>query len=416
MSFRDICGKAYEFFVGLAMAGLTCYPRSVPGWLGLALIFGLLEHSYISIDRWRSYSTWTYVALLIPAAFFLLNLLGLIHTENMDLGTKDVGRKITLILVPIFLLFKGISADRIKKWMTFYLIGVVIALNWNNVHSAVNYFVTGESHHFFGEHGITQMHIGYFALHLLVAIGIVVQRIFKHHLSKRNFAYGLGLLAIYIIFNLILTGSKMGFLTLLTMLGVAFSLMLIRGMGWKRVSIAVLAVIFTMGLIVSQTDYLADRFSRMTVDTPIDPDTIESTQARRMAWICAWERFQETLLIGEGTGDVQSAMMDCYGEKGFRGPASENLGPHSQYLESGIAVGVLGSITVLLMFLIPLVRALRSQHIVSTMFFLSFLMACISESMFERAMGIHLFALGLPLMLAWIEFREEELRAGVKGM
>jgi O-antigen ligase len=253
------------------------------------------------------------------------------------------------------------------------------------------------------------MHIGYFALHLLVGIGIVVQRLFKYHLKNRNFAYGLGVLGLYIILNLIMTGSKMGFLTLLTMLGVSLILMLSRGVGWKKVLIAAAGILVILTVLVKQTSFLAKRFERMTVSTPIDPDTIESTQARRMCWICAKDVFVSNIWLGLGTGDTQDAMMDCYEDKGFRGPASKELGPHSQYLESGIAAGILTSITLFLMLFIPLLRAFKLKHIASTMFFLAFLMACVSESIFERAMGIHLYSVMLGVMLMWMEMRRQDL-------
>ncbi|NNK79947.1 MAG: hypothetical protein HKO93_00490, partial [Flavobacteriales bacterium] len=269
MSFQRTSSKAYELFIGLALVGLTVFPKSVPGWLGLALVFGLLENEYIGLTAWKKLSRIALISLILPIVFFSIHLLGMIHTEDVDLGWKDVFRKITLIAVPIFLILKGIDQDRLSKWMSYFLVGIFFSLVWNNIQSYMNYAETGKSWYFFGEHGVSQMHLGYYTLHLLVGIGVVVQRIFKYHLKNRNFAYGLGILALYIIVNLILTGSKMGFLTLLAMLGVSFFLMLSRGIGWKRILISVVIISVLLIALVKQTSFLAERFERMTVETPI---------------------------------------------------------------------------------------------------------------------------------------------------
>jgi hypothetical protein len=36
-------------------------------------------------------------------------------------------------------------------------------------------------------------------------------------------------------------------------------------------------------------------------------------------------------------------------------------------------------------------------------------MACVSESIFERAMGIHLYSVMLAIILMWMEMRRKEL-------
>lgn len=403
------------FFLCLAAIGLSVYPKSVPGWLGFTFIAGLVQGEFIGKQRWSELPVWLKLSLFFPILFVLSYLLGMIHTQHVDEGWKDLFRKITLVLVPTFLILKGMSRRNVSIVTSCFLAGLLGSMLVNNVMSSMSYMDEPTFKAFLGENAVTQMHLGYYALYLIVGIGFILDRVLNDggNSIKRKVLYSLFIL--YILVNLILTGSKMGFLTLIILIGIGAILLVLKGMSWKRVLMMILGFTAALTILVTQTDYLSMRLSRLTIDEPLDPKSVESTQARRMTWDCSADVFEDNLWNGVGTGDVKEDLMACYQVKGYEGPMSKELGPHSQYLETGMSIGLLGLLLLVFMFIWPLLQAFSMNHFLASLFFLSFTLACATESMLERAAGIHLYSIMLPLALysmLWDKYDKVDAQKG----
>lgn len=391
--------KIYNLFLYLSLIALTVVPKLVPIILIGLLVSGIVDRSFLGKEGWKELPIWVRISVLLPALFFLLNLVGMVHTEDLEQGWKEIIRKIMLIILPVFILLKGLEKNALKTAMGSFLAGLLLSMILNNIHSWMDYLETSEVHAFLGGRSVYNMHLGYYALYLIIGLGFSLDRLLEATVRNRKALLLYSILGTYILANLFMTGSKMGFITVIMLLFIGMLVQLFRGKALKPVMLLFLGVAIVLGALLTQTSLLRDRFSRMTISTPIDPESTESTQARRMTWDCSSDIISLDPWTGIGTGDINQELMLCYEEKGYKGPLSKKLGPHSQYFASGLAVGVLGMLTLLAMFLIPFIRALSLHHFLGALFFLSFLLTCSTESILERAVGIHLYSLLLPLML-----------------
>lgn len=123
--------------------------------------------------------------------------------------------------------------------------------------------------------------------------------------------------------------------------------------------------------------------------------------ARRMTWMSTTIVWSKSPLLGTGTGDIQNELTETYKEQGFTGPLSRGLDPHSQYLQTAAALGLLGIVLLLGAILLPLKHALRKGQFSIIAFFLIILLANVTESALERQAGLQFFAFFSPILLLW---------------
>jgi O-antigen ligase len=123
-----------------------------------------------------------------------------------------------------------------------------------------------------------------------------------------------------------------------------------------------------------------------------DNTSIESTTARILLWETSIELIKEKPIFGFGTGDIKDVLRARNYEKGYTGVADADYNAHNQFLNSWIAIGVLGTLCLLLVFL-TLFNQPNSAHLLFTryttiIFFFMFL----TESFLEVQSGILPFA------------------------
>ena len=68
----------------------------------------------------------------------------------------------------------------------------------------------------------------------------------------------------------------------------------------------------------------------------------------------------EKPLFGYGTSDEKEVLLEAYEQEGFYHFAKKKLNAHNQYLQTGIAVGVVGMLVLMLMLFVPLYLILLS--------------------------------------------------------
>jgi len=385
-------------------------PKLVTGPIILLSFASLLLIKEWRPQHFKSLSVWLQFSLLCLAAFFLLHIIGQLWTEHLDEGWKDIGRKLNLLILPLLILVLSLDERAIIRVLKAFILGVFFSVILNMGQSTLDYMDRHESIVFMGEYAIHYLHLGYYAIYLLFSMSIILDFLLSGSLGRKSWNKGLyifiGLSSIPI---LVFSGSKMGFLTLIALIGLML-IFLLRGRSLKRVILLPMLVIGMLIGAVLGTEHLSYRLHTMyetTFNSPIVPDDTESTMARRMTWNASSDLWSENAMLGVGTGDVQAELMAEYEEKGFNGPYSKSLDPHSQYLQSAAALGILGFMFLLFSMLIPFIISARKGYFTQSAFFLVMLLACLTESVLERQAGIQFYAFFAPILLIWMDQRDK---------
>jgi O-antigen ligase len=159
-------------------------------------------------------------------------------------------------------------------------------------------------------------------------------------------------------------------------------------------------IVFFIAIFLNQTIF--ERFLR-GFDTvknihQIDVNDTESNAARILIWNSALDLISEHPW-GVGTGDVNIELTKKYHENGYTGIENRQLNAHNQFLQTAAAIGILGMISLLFVFLVPMFNsAIQGNFPMLGFLILTFVNACV-EGILEAQAGVVFFAFFYALLL-----------------
>jgi O-antigen ligase len=93
-----------------------------------------------------------------------------------------------------------------------------------------------------------------------------------------------------------------------------------------------------------------------------DTSSGSTTAARVEIWNVSSKLIAQRPLFGYGTSDEKKVLLEAYEEGGFYDFVEKKLNAHNQFLQTGIAIGFVGMLVLILMLLIPLYFSLRNKY------------------------------------------------------
>ena len=97
-------------------------------------------------------------------------------------------------------------------------------------------------------------------------------------------------------------------------------------------------------------------------------------------------------MFGDGIGDVNTVLLKQYAKQELTVLSEKELNPHNQLLQTLVALGLLGGITLILTLIAPLVLAIKKSHFLYSFFILLILINLLTESILERQAGVIFYA------------------------
>lgn len=356
---------------------------------------------------------------LLPA-FFLLHFIGLWHTDNLQLGWANLDKKIFLLAVPIALA----STRPFDKWelntlfgafIASLLVGTLICLGNAISLYALNQPIPGllnntmQDYHLLQEGGHSfwlyfshvglasgiNLHPTYFALYLALSLLLLIY-VYRDNAddlirTERMVLYGIfSYFALFIVF----LSSKI--ITVAAMVIVIFAATRFITKASKSFSIFVVSVV-AVGVIsfvfinpVSRITRVQELFiTKISIPDAKNPDT----NLRLSLWAVGDQALRQiNPVFGAGTGDVNDLMSSAMAKTH---PNSEPgiFDPHNQFLHTWLALGLVGVLTLMIVFVVPMYFAYRRKYFLTSAFISLFLLVCLTESALEVQKGIVFFAL-----------------------
>ena len=240
------------------------------------------------------------------------------------------------------------------------------------------------------------MHPGYFSTFVGFAILISLDK-FIHVKGKNRLIQAA--IFIFLFVMMILLQGRMNILALFSVFGLGGIFYAVKNKMYKWLAIPATTVIVLALVLIFGSNKSENRFLQMPdFSYDITGDEFNSATYRLAEWTCAADVISENIWFGTGVGDNRKALWDAYEVRGFKKGLEYKFIAHNQYLETMIATGVVGLAYLLFMLFAYGRLAFKSQDYV-TLAALAFLAFCmLTESMFERAWAISLFAVFFPFM------------------
>ena len=338
-------------------------------------------------------------------AFYLIHLGSLLYSNNTSIAYKDLELKVTLLLLPVFML-STILFSQHKKLLLLrvFAICMVAMASYDLYHSFLEYTIDKNTQAFFYKN-LPHLLIGkphyvswYYAFSLFISLREILI------LKKNRILWSLGFSILLI--SLILLSSRAYLFAFLIIASIS-TIVWISKKGLSKLSIlkAVGALAILVGVIFAipnTRNRITDTF--VELNKLVDTTDHRQTNPRVYIWKYSMEIIAEKPIFGYGVGDAKDelgkSLKNCdalfwNGEKNV--PLNnKSLNFHNQFLQSWAEVGVLGFLLILLLIIRPFY--LKNQHPLFLIFVGLTFIGFLTESMLERQAGVLMFAFMYPLL------------------
>lgn len=392
----NIYKKLYLIFFGLLAFSIPLYNRIAAMAIVLIVFTWIIEGNFKQkFERIKKYRFRRY--LLSFSILYLIYLIGFFYSQNQYYALSDLQTNLSMLIFP--LLFATIDGDVLKnekvKILSFHILGCLVVTLLLLTRSFLNFLDSYSVNEFFYVNLTWYHHASYIAMFLVFAIGLLFYRFYTpDQKSNKKYQMLIILLIIYFSFFVLLLSSKAGIIGLLFVFLGHVGYLIFRK---KYIGSIVMLLIYTFTLWGSIT-YLTVAGSRLSTarqaisSDDYDKNSNESTTERLLVYQSALSIIKENVLFGVGTGDANDELLKTYKANQYTVVLENRLNAHNQYLQTFIALGLIGFIVLIGMLFFPLYLAIKQRNILYALLLLLICFNLLAESMFERQAGVVFYA------------------------
>ena len=393
------------FSVWAMAVAIPWWPGALPVLLILFLLAALLskQKGARTFDL-RSPLPWM-------AMFYLWHVTGMLWSEDVDFGLLDLGIKLSMLVVPLAVWWRSgsapFSSERVLKafviscaaFMAILIFRGAGLYAWEAWSSMQGRIIPGAPYwnHMFSSYLTWYVHPSYVAYYLVIALAAWTLT----DLYERVSPAWTRVVLLVLVIGVVLCNSKMGWIAL-ALLGPYVLVVRWRKKGLRRTLLmsGVVAIVGFGALYVTVPGVrgkVTDAVAAMKME---DASAHDSSSARRTVWHAALQLATEAPLLGQGTGDVKNELIERYERNGYVYALEHRLNAHSQFLQTQVALGLVGSILLIGSLLFPLIVAFRRRDHLLIVFLLCTALNWSVESMLEVQAGVLPFMF-IAMVLTW---------------
>lgn len=393
--------KIYFYSLCILVASIPLGFRLSLYALGFSLLLGLAN--VIFVEKRLVFNNKISNSL---AFLWVIYLLSLLYTSNMNYGIKSTVQLIQLLLIPFLLNFR-IPDKNISRLKDIFIVSVIFSLLFFIGRAFINSLVfssDGLIFNFYNENVpygsyfyytelVKPHHPSYYAMYLLLAIVLVFPQKWTELTIQRK-VFSIVSITLLIL-GVFLCSSRAGILSAIIIIFILL-FKLIRKSSSYYLSIIILAfTAFALYYLITNprinTIY---RYINSFYQGETEQQTyLESNAMMRLKiWPVLIKDFEGyEIIIGKGIGDTKQDMMECYKREGIMFAFDEKLNAHNQYIQTLYAVGLLGLAVLLYILSYAFWLSFKYRNLVLFLFLVIISVNFMFESVLERGGGVMFF-------------------------
>jgi O-antigen ligase len=337
-------------------------------------------------------------------SFFLLRLLTIIYAPDVEEATKEMVRALPFILYPFAILdFKNTKEFNFRVlenkvfWFLSFGCSLTMILAWGNI--LVNMEPNPiPAEQFFGwkKSGIyltafLDLHPPYLGLLFSASIVFLFREIATKRFNPKVNGFILFWALTLVVFVFHLTSRNALFFLLL--IGFIYFLRLKK---WRL--LLLMGVILSIGVTVIVTH--PSKYYRLKMYHMLGlSENDDLTDKRFNRLTASLNVFKSSPIIGVGVGNDTEMRVKEYLILGETIAAQKRLNSHNQFFEYLVAYGIIGGIVFIVAIILFLNFLITKNQYFYLILFLSIICASITESIFERALGIQYYSVIISMAL-----------------
>jgi O-antigen ligase len=328
---------------------------------------------------------------LMSILLYLLHLVGMLYTTNIKAGSFELEQKLSLLIIPlIFFSETKIDLKQSLLILKSFTLGCVLAGIICMANAGFRYYVSGEIESFFYTQFSPIMHTSYFAMYLCFAIILIV---FNDGIMQ-NQALKITMLLFFMLL-IVLSSSKSGLFSLGLILMSKFIYDIFNKKSYVRVF-----VFSSLILTASIAGYFIfpkafERVKEFKQSINSSKSEVNTNTSRIAIWKLATNIISNNYLFGVGTGDVKDALNSEYEKQTIAELAEKKLNAHNQYLQTFIALGLPGILSLLSLISIITYHTWINKMLDGTLLTIIIAFNLLFESMLETQAGVIFIAIFL---------------------
>lgn len=319
----------------------------------------------------KLYKSPKFLILIFPYIMFLL---GLINTENMKEGLMQVEIVSSLILFPIiFTAYKSNSIKNIPTFIYLFLIIGVLVAYLVCLGVAIPKFIISNNFDVFFYSDFSEVikgphHLSYYVIFAIVIL--VVNLIGKLSLdTKLNNCLPIKLIVLFVLCLFLFQLSSKATILLFVLFALMLFIYVIKNKFFSYKYYLPFFIVISLFVVIGYNfPKVHIRFENFfyffkTPTEQIDIKVQESTALRIAALKAGTNIIKNNFWFGVGNGDMANAMSEYYKNNDFQNAYIQHISPHNQFVRSFVMQGVLGFISLVLMFILMLYLAIKKKHL-----------------------------------------------------
>lgn len=383
------------------------------GWhvatnVGLLLVL-LISFTSLTRNDWRQ--PFKSPIFWASAGFFLFALLSISWAENKSDGFTQLETKLSFFFGPLLFValkrkYPSNFKDVVLKTMVLSNVAVgVLALGIAAFKS-----INAGSLYYMASNGVTKifyftyvelaspfMHPGYLSTYMGIAVLIGLYYFFSLKSSRKYLYLGA---AAFLFMLLFMLQGRINIIALFAVLGVSALAAAIKLKMYKLLVLPVIPVMLLIGFLLFGSVEVKERYFQLPdFKYDISGNQFNSATYRLAEWSCAIDAIKEHVLFGSGLGDNRDLLQETYKKRGFNAGFESHFNAHNQYLETAISTGLIGLGLLLMLLGVYGFIAWRNSDYLTLACLAFFALSMLTESMFERAWAVMLFASYFPISL-----------------
>ncbi len=292
--------------------------------------------------------------LLAILGFYVLHALAFFYAQNIQESFFALEVKISFLVFPIIFFTGNYTWPQMKFFLKCFVWGCLLCCLLC-IGRAAYLTVTENETYFFYERLSWFQHPSYLSMYLtFCCVAILQKNIFSRLIN--------GLVLLFFTCFVLMLSSKTGIaIHFLFLVLVGVSHFLKKGsymnVAWFSLAafVVIASVIYFVEPVKQRFQNVVNAFSAETVDKT----ATESTAVRMLIWKEARKIMKESPFLGVSPGDANDKLYEAYRVNGLTGAYDKKLNAHSQYFQTGVGLGVVGIISLALMFAFPVVNRPR---------------------------------------------------------
>jgi O-antigen ligase len=380
---KNISTSKLDFYVLHILVFLISFQeRIIPITLVLFMVTNLF---IVSWEDRKYYFKKRKRYILSFISFYLVTAFGMLYTVNVSEGLFDLEVKLSLFLVPLIIL----TSNVIHKYSVYgliktFIIGVTLSMMIQFGLAIMNFQATGNLDVFYYSLLSYFHHPAYFSMYTNFAIACLLVFIFhyRERIQWRHF-----ILLGFLIIGIYQLSSRNGLLTLIVLLTYAFGYIIFPKLKWKKMLMALFSTIIVSAAIL----YPLAKYTNTIRE--VDVSSSNSSSGVRLAmWKASTPLIMDNFFVGVGTGDVNRELQEEFAKNEIIRAVRDNLNAHNQFLQTQVALGIAGTIALLLGLLYPLWVSMKKGKLFYPLFVVILLMNFLTESILNTQAGVIYFA------------------------